>query len=300
MADFNMVVLGDSVTWGQGLLPAEKFYALVKLALTGANGTQGCTVLAHSGAIIGADVATTEPRVDGEVPTSYPTIMQQCDAFNDAPEAVDLIILNGGINDIDVRRILNPLTDPKDLHELILRHCYRNMKRLLGNVVNKFTKPTAKIVVTSYFPIISEQSLPPLVHVFLALYGVSSGMFFPHLADQIVEKVISNSTQFWDESNSMFQQAVDEMNAQAGGAPRLFFAKPTFAAANSALAPDAWLWGVNLDLSPQDPVRAARRQSCNACETDLIQLQTCYRASAGHPNLTGAQQFANAILAVAQ
>ncbi|PYS92743.1 MAG: hypothetical protein DMF64_07745 [Acidobacteria bacterium] len=300
MADFRMVVLGDSVTWGQGLLTEEKFYSLVKRALTGTNGAQGCTVLAHSGATIGANVQTTEPRVDGEVPTSYPTIIQQCDAFTDAPDAVDFVLLNGGINDIDVRLLLNPITDTKDLHDMILLFCYRDMKLLLGKVVNRFTKPTAKIVVTSYFPVLSEQSLPPLVHAFLALYGVSSGMFFPHLAEQIVAKVVANCTQFWNESNAVFQQAVNEVNAQAGGAPRVFFAQPPFTAANSALAPNAWLWGVNFNLSPQDPVQAARHQSCNAHEQDPIQREICYRASAGHPNLTGAQQFANAILAVIQ
>jgi len=298
MANFRMVVLGDSVTWGQGLLTQEKFYTLVKLALTGTNGTQGVTVLAHSGATIGAHVTTTEPSVDGEVPTSYPTIIQQCDSFMDAPEAVDLVILNGGINDIDVRLLLNPLTDTNDLHDMIQLFCFKDMKTLLGKVVSKFTKPTAKIVVTSYFPVLSELSLAPLVHAFLALYGVSSGLFFPHLAEQIVAKVVANCAQFWHESNAVFQQAVDEVNAQAGGQPRVFFAQAPFTAANSALAPNAWLWGVNIALAPEDPIRDARHQACNLFEHDLLQREICYRASAGHPNLIGAQQFADAILAV--
>jgi hypothetical protein len=48
--NFRVVTLGDSVTWGQGLLGAEKFDAMAAAAL-GPNAPQR---LAHSGAVIGA------------------------------------------------------------------------------------------------------------------------------------------------------------------------------------------------------------------------------------------------------
>src|SRR5512143_1544595 len=107
----RMVALGDSVVWGQGLEPGEKFSSLVQAALD----IDSCTLLAHSGATIGVGVDTTEPPLDGEVPTWYPTILQQCAAFTDSPETVDLVIVNGGINDVEVRTILNPLTDSSHL-----------------------------------------------------------------------------------------------------------------------------------------------------------------------------------------
>src|SRR5689334_7934291 len=146
MANFRMVVLGDSVNWGQGLETAEKFYSLVKVALS----ADECTLLAHSGATIGAGITTTEAPIDGEVPTSYPTILQQCAAFADSPETVDLVIVNGGINDIDVRSILNPFTDSSDLKDMIKQYCFRDMKTLLGAILAKFTNPACKVVVTSY------------------------------------------------------------------------------------------------------------------------------------------------------
>jgi hypothetical protein len=37
MPNLRMVVLGDSVPWGQGLDPSQKFYTLVQAALTGSN-----------------------------------------------------------------------------------------------------------------------------------------------------------------------------------------------------------------------------------------------------------------------
>src|SRR5256714_9248851 len=106
MATYRIVVLGDSVPWGQGLEPAEKFYSLVQAAIPGAEST----LIAHSGATIGVGVPPTEAQVDGEGPTAYPTIMQQVDAFNDAPETVDLVLVNGGVHALHLPFSLNTLT----------------------------------------------------------------------------------------------------------------------------------------------------------------------------------------------
>lgn len=298
MANFRMVVLGDSVPWGQGLNPPEKFYSLVQAALTGSNDSGSCTVLAHSGATIGVGVTTIGPEIDGEVPTSYPTVMQQCESFADSPESVDLVIVNGGLNDIDFRMILNPFTDSSDLQDMIRQFCFRDMKTLLRSVIGKFTKPAGKIVVTGYYSMLSAESNLPLAPVFLAMHGVSLSPFLDIFGDNILDKVIANCEQFYSESTKMFQKAVRKINKKTGGAARIFFAQPPFKAANAALAPDAWLWGVNPDFSPQDPVQKSRHEACNLFERDIIRRLSCYRASAGHPNITGSKKFAEAILAV--
>lgn len=300
MTDIRMVVMGDSVPWGQGLEPAEKFHSLVKVALTGSDCDQSCTLLAHSGATIGVGVDTTHDPIDGEVPTSYPTIVQQCAAFADSPETVDLVLLNGGINDVDFRTIVNPFTDTSDLRDMIKQYCFVDMKTLLQSVVSKFTKPSAKIVVTSYFPILSAQSHLPLIEPFLATIGVSLPPFVNVLDGLVWNKIIAHCSLFYDESSRLTQKAIRQVNRSPEGAGRVFFAQPPFTAANSALAPDAWLWGVNPDLSAQDPVKAARHEACNLFETDIVQRETCYRASVGHPNLIGAQKYSEAILGVIQ
>ena len=52
---FRIVSLGDSIIWGQGLLPGEKFNTLVQQALL-PEYPRGVTLesVAHSGAVIGA------------------------------------------------------------------------------------------------------------------------------------------------------------------------------------------------------------------------------------------------------
>lgn len=297
MPDFRIVVLGDSVPWGQGLNIPDKFYSLVQFALAGNNDPQSCIVLAHSGATIGVGVDNSSDPVDGEVPTSFPTIIRQCETFSDSPESVDLVLLNGGLNDIDFRLILNPFTDSSDLHDMIRQFCFRDMRTLLESVTGKFTKPAAKIVVTGYFPVLSVESHLPLVPLFLAMHGVGTATFLDILGDSVLHKVLANCEQFYEQSSRMLEKAVNKINQAAGGTPRVFFAQPPFTASNAALASDPWLWGVKVDFSPEDPVRDHRRVACDSFSTDPIRRLICHRASAGHPNVTGSRKFADAILA---
>jgi hypothetical protein len=109
----------------------------------------------------------------------------------------------------------------------------------------------------------------------------------------LVDKVVANCRIFTEESSLAIQRAVHDV-----GSPRVRFADVPFAPENSALAPNPWLFGINADvmLSPQDPVAAERHAACNLFERDPFQREGCYRASAGHPNQPGAQQFASAVI----
>lgn len=67
-------------------------------------------------------------------------------------------------------------------------------------------------------------------------------------------------------------------------------------------APNAFLFGFNDDfaLSPEDPMAAERHASCDATfdRLHVLEREQCYRASTGHPNLAGAQQYAQSIAAM--
>jgi hypothetical protein len=292
----RMIVLGDSVTWGQGLLPAQKFSTLVYSQLPSQTpDNSSLTVLAHSGATIGVCATISKPALDGEVPDSYSTVIQQCASYENRPEAADVVIVNGGINDVDVFTIVNPLTDSDDLHELINQHCYLDMLTLLGQVTAKFTNPATRIVVPSYFPILSRESDPIRLPHFLGLYGVQLTPLLTNLGDIVFDKIFDHCRMSNEKSGACLGKAVTEINQQQGG-KRVRFAQVPFTASNSVLAPDAWLWGIKADSSPEDPVRRQRHAACDLDERDPIRRDLCYRASVGHPNITGAKQFAQAIL----
>jgi hypothetical protein len=93
---------------------------------------------------------------------------------------------------------------------------------------------------------------------------------------------------------SALQNAVNEANNSPNGQGRISFVNPESDPENSVFANPSWLFGVNddIDLSPQDEVAASRHAACDADETDPVQRLQCYRASAGHPNVLGARQYA--------
>jgi hypothetical protein len=301
MASLDLVVLGDSVLWGQGLQDEHKSATLVANQLAASFPGIQPVSLAHSGAVIGRSATCATTTFPGEVPESCPSILQQVGAYPGDTQSVPIVLVDGGINDIDVRTILNPFTDPGDLSRDIQQYCYQDMGFLLTQVKSRFSRPDTKIVVTSYFPILTSASrldfVPPMLEFMGApLPSLMSAHAFG-FENPIIQKILSLCVQFWHESTQALAKAVSDVNIGTG--PRCFFANVPFTENNSAFAPQAWLFGIGAgpDFAPEDEVAALRHPQCDAVfGDDFVAREQCYRASAGHPNVTGAQQFAQAIV----
>lgn len=286
--NFRIVTIGDSVIWGQGLLPEEKFSTLVQKAIPGA----ALENLAHSGAIIGAGGATGTPQV-GEVPASRLSIIEQCDAFTNSPETVDLVLMNGGINDVGVATILNPFITGLDAR--VAHACHDGMLALLQKVTAKFSKNTCKILVTGYFPILSAKSDPLGVTKLLSLFGIAVPAFLDRDLD-FINPILNRCAQFFNDSTEQLQKAIAD-----SGDPRVIFVPSSFTDDNSVFVPGtSLLWGLDLgdDLAPEDPVAAQRHPLCDLAHPpiEVLQREQCYRASAGHPNVQGAVQYSQQLL----
>src|SRR5579862_1460975 len=154
----KIAILGDSVMWGQGLLDQHKIGRLVAAAL-GGSPPASAIMCAHSGGIIGANYSGNETSKSSEVPVPAPTILKQVDLFEN-PFEIDLVLVNGGINDVDFRVILDQFTTDDHLSSVTSDACYRDMKVLLQTVVKVFNKTSVKIIVSGYYPIISSLSHP--------------------------------------------------------------------------------------------------------------------------------------------
>jgi hypothetical protein len=128
---FNMLAFGDSIMWGQGLLPEQKMHEIVKNNLQATLKDKYEEVnkylFAHSGAIIGYKtrdplcLANTQPlcirpdlkpiqgQFGGEVNVGFPTIIEQVRNYLKSyvhanlpdPKNVNLILVDGCANDID-------------------------------------------------------------------------------------------------------------------------------------------------------------------------------------------------------
>ena len=296
MSGADLVVLGDSVMWGQGLRDEHKSATIVAKGLNAKP-----VIIAHSGAVIGRAAHCALTPFPGEMPESCPSILQQIGAYTGDPGAAPIVLLNGGINDIDIRTILNPFTDPGDLSSDIRKYCHQDMVFLLTQVKLRFSNANTKIVVASYFPIITAASdfdfVPPLMEFLGAPLPRFIEFDLFDVGNPIVDKIIDLSAQFWHESAAALAKAVSDVNIGTG--PRCFFANVPFTEDNAVFAPEAWLFGVGPapDFAAEDEVRESRRSQCDITfKNDFFGREQCYRASAGHPNVTGAQQFAQAVL----
>ncbi len=295
---YRILVFGDSVAWGCGLGDSEKFSTLVMNEVTNRNGGGiGVykTVAAHTGAIIGNGNSGSGPSgQDGEVPRSFPTIFQQVpNCLASIPDAkdIDLVLVDGGINDVKIEHILN-IFDPTDIAAATEQHCHQDMKVLLTGIAGAFS--TARIVVTGYFPILSEQSDQTEGKKFMSVVIMIFGMsILPPMNPSEWKTLSDRCSLFNSASKGALAKAVSETNSALGGKPRIFFADPGFAPANAVFASDACLFGVNGDLSPQDGMAGPRAKSCEAQAKD--ELDFCKHASLGHPNAKGATKYAQAI-----
>ena len=242
---YRIVVFGDSVLWGQGLEEDKKIHELVKVGIQKRLPAAKVVItsMAHSGAVIGfndvgVEDTKTHPRLSNagepnEVNWSYPTILQQVASFDNHPGTVDLVLVDGGINDVNVRRLL-PSVDDAKLSDLIDTHCRVHMVRLLDRIAHKF--PNAKVVVTGYYPIISEASDFGLLKVYLSTLGFMTGTLAAAATPSFVAAtqlfVAANCTKFYQWSEIALQRAVDEINAKLGAQEgrRVFLAAPEFSA----------------------------------------------------------------------
>lgn len=312
---FNILAIGTSVMWGQGLREEQKIHAQVTQALQSKTSEIiNSYLLAHSGAILGFKEDGTEdttklPRIHGEVPTFYPTILQQLEEFDDlgqqmgAPEDVHVVIVEGGINDVNILRILDPLTTHRSLKRAIEIYCHRNMKLLLERVAAKF--PNAILIVPTYYPMLNEHSEDEFLSELLYAVGaVPGGLIadFPihAIANLAKRRVLANCDQFYRQSREALKSAVDEVNAEigAGKSPRAFLATPHFPEKNTAFSADPWLFAINPDMTPQDHVVEERCDACEEAGYARTIVPVCRRASNGHPNEKGAKAYAEAIIEV--
>ena len=294
---FRIVAIGDSIVWGQGLLPGEKFAELVHQALRPQH-PEGITLesSAHSGAVIGANGAMGSPE-PGEVPAPRLTIIEQCDGFTHSPDTVDLVLMNGGINDVGIATILNPLALIPSLDARVIHECHDAMLVLLKKVSAKFSKPGCRILLTGYYSILSAKSDPIGVEKLLGLYGIAVPEFVEDDLD-FINPVFERCKAFNDDSTQQLMRAIAD-----NGDARVRFVPSGFTDANSVFVPGtSLLWGLDVqhDVAPLDPVAAQRRPQCQAAHpnpAELLHRELCFRASAGHPNVAGAAQYGRQILA---
>lgn len=333
----NMLVLGDSILWGQGLREPQKSWYRVKCWLQGTTGRiVDVVVKAHSGAIVERSPGHTQSysSPNGEVNLPLPSINEELDeaikSYGDAIK-VDLILLDGCINDVDVRNLLNASVDRNLIRERAAYSCGAAMARLLRRTTTAF--PNAHVVVPGYYRIVSSETEDNAFIRLLVKKLAGPLTSEEKLNDkQRRDRLIANSKEFYTVSTSSLREAIRQVNEELqarGSKQKILFAEIQFWPEHAFSAKDSLLWtfvfaSTNLSgfrkllviltfgtsaYKPNDAMRKERVASCKetykkpkGLKEPKAQKQSrenhylaCRYASLGHPNQMGALIYAESI-----
>ncbi len=327
---FNMLVIGDSIMWGQGLREEQKFYHQVYRWLQtevfkGVRPVAEPRVFAHSDARIfpafSLDRDFVKENVSNESRLPNPSILFQAStalseykksAVN-GPQKVDLILVNGGINDFRVERFLQAKLVSAAIEAYARQFCGHGMGLLLRFLATAF--PNARIVVTGYYLIISKKTDPDVLRngVLKFALGKKPRHLFniPFVGENRgLRNELARRSQDWvDYSTRYLGETVTTVNTEfpvegSGRGHRIVFVPAPFGPGNaygaSGEGERPFLWELNDRLLPEDPMLPSRSLTCAQDRIKGLNYQTCKRAAAFHPNPEGAEAYATAIKAELQ
>lgn len=248
---FHLLVIGDSIMWGQGLREEEKFSARVKCWLEEkTNREVKVHREAHSGAVISNVSLPLLPfkARSGEVNLDTPTINEQLDQaiqfYRDDRSSPSLILMNGCINDVGVKNLLTAYTPLEDVRKRVRKSCNEDMYSLLQRVRKSF--PAAYVLVTGYYPIVSPLTAD---NAFIRLLVKSLNNRIkdaPKLSDKEArQRLITISNEWYKASTANLIEAVAKTNAESGSDPataKVIFVEIQFGPEHVFAAPDTLLW----------------------------------------------------------
>ncbi|MCA8968754.1 MAG: hypothetical protein KDC95_03190 [Planctomycetes bacterium] len=275
----------------------------------------------------------------GEIPYDPPTIFSQLKGLQDDSRFdctdIDLVILDGGINDVGVHRILDPRVSKKVIRGRTEEACRDAMTALLTQTLRVF--PRARVCVTAYFPIwsmktdlgsVTRSLSGSTIRLLLSMLGVPKRSIA--LATNVTLATRSN---YFDRiSRESLRTAIDLANAEIGQ-DVVALADVAWTASRSVQTKRSWLWGIgpantmdfNKDalaiagrlivhllrhlrasplrfatkILPQDPIAPRRFALAKQIrKLTAAQRMEMWYASLGHPNHAGARRYAKRILEV--
>lgn len=292
----RMLVLGDSILWGQGLKQERKAWWRVKCWLEEKTGREVKEdIRAHSGALLEtpANISLRFRSNDREVNQPLPSINQQLDealaSYANNRSSVNLILVDGCINDVGVSNLLNAAASLESFRPRIEARCGGGMTDLLRRIVAGF--PNAQILVTGYYRSISSQTDD---NAFLRLLvkklardeeGAKESKVRALTYAEMRKQLISISEEWYQLSTANLANAVNRVNSELNQnalPSRVTFVEINFWPEHAFAAPDTLLWNFKLGstnlsgfrriivalsfgtaaFKPNDETREERSKSC--------------------------------------
>jgi lysophospholipase L1-like esterase len=352
----QMLVLGDSIVWGQGLTEPDKCTSLLaraweqhageqvtihRYARSGADiwddGQDGLVAVLNpsppafsprftvsAGEIIGSPgCAATQAERDalGEIPREVPYLLRQ---IADASRAlagtkVDLVVLDGGINDTEVYNLVIPRKSKRAVVERGAS-VWSRMAFALASIERAF--PKAKVVVTGYYPVVSQASDPrALLQFFNRFFEavIEEGLSPLHRVLTGLEAQPEDKSGLRDDKGDRVQNPAlldlpdrcaewttkthAALRAAVAGLDRgrnvAAFVDPGFGPEHALFTPQSLLWPFENGV-PRDPLASLRSAYCRKKNIRGFERMIIECASLGHPSAAGARRYADRLIAAAR
>ena len=256
----SAVVLGDSVLWGQGLRHENKFVTRIAQSVFDLQLSTD-DILAHSGAKIG-DLRDRNFRLntpegnplDGEVPLSPPSIFSQVNTFQDLRpdvdrELVEVVFLNGGINDIGSQKIVSGNLGSFAVIETKIKNLFQlQFQRLLRRTRGQF--PNALIMVFGYHFVFSHLSLRNFAGEIADLENLVDGLPMAKAREfrQSYNRAARQGSWFMALSQSEHQKAIDTFNRSemTSGKPGCLYVPTLHGPEHASFAPSSLSWDAGI------------------------------------------------------
>ena len=324
---FELLVVGDSLIFGQGLLEKDKIYTHVAEWLrTSSPGTPRIVNLkmkAHSGSTLKfhADEAEAYRKAGRdetffykpEVNVSFPSTWKQLEVAADEYKAAgrsgaELVLLSGCITDITVAMVLDPKGDDDLLRRQAKQFCHDDMVDVLNHAAR--LHPEATIAVVGYFPMISPQSndtrlfnswLEARKTARFLKWMLNNPIMRKVYFKKVGNKAMHRARLWFEESNRHLDSAVNDFNSRSSQ-PRAVFVKSPLTEENAVEAPNTMLFRMGKHGVSDDPMYSERKADCDKALPELRRstgldypLLFCEVAGVGHPNPAGTKKYADAI-----
>lgn len=206
-------------------------------------------------------------RLYGELPNTFPTVRGQLKMMPDAvARSLDIVLLDGGINDIPLRQIADATSNTGTFIEAfggaIETSAYNDVLNLVAKVREKC--PAALIMYFGFFPILSAFSDTSRMKALLKwqygddiLWWGNENIYTSIDVNQVIWESVARSQWLSGEWQYHTRRAINAANGRPElRGPGIVYVPSGFSDVHSALATSSWLWDSPQD--PKDPVRSTR------------------------------------------